>query len=295
MALLDLMGDLEGERRTLTVVNRTEVDLVQEMLEDLFTDQPVALDEVHIPDELDTDRIVVGAGIGAATTTAVDDETTPTVDDKSTPTVDSGSEPASTHSSSLESVADTILFVNSDTYISGARALDQVETPEALLSLSDIVFSVVGYPDTRKQKFLLIELSRFIEARAWQEGVGELHAGFQYLSRIEDERGTEKVYEALGETDVAVNLYGVPDWRPSPASSIAIHGTEDDEELRRSWFVVYQHPTDESLDAALVCYATGQNEWKGFWTFDADRVADVAGYIETAFQSEDGSAGKDAS
>lgn len=259
MGLRQFIERAEGSSRTLTVVDRESDDIVHEMLTDLFDAQPVEITERDGDGATANDTVVVSRTDGSAV------------------------------SSSLESIQNAILFVNSDTYISGARDLDSVDTPDAILDLADTVFQVRGYPDTRKQKFLLIELSRYIEARAWRHGAGEIHSSFQYLSRLSDERGTQEVYRALGSTDVDVNLYGIED-APVPADiDAAVHAGTTDEELRRSWFVVYTHPTDGTQSAALVCYRLPAEDdrigpWKGFWTFDHERVSEIQTYIVDTYQ-----------
>ncbi|WP_435365989.1 DICT sensory domain-containing protein [Haloarchaeobius sp. DYHT-AS-18] len=276
MSLLEFIHDLGETDRTLTVVNRTEVDLVQGMLEDLFEGQPVSVTESTDETDLTSDRVLVDGGQVDRDRVGEDGEQ-----------VESGD----SGFSSLDSIGNAVLFVNSDTYISGSRAIDEVETPDALVALADTPFSVVGYPDTRKQKFLLIEMSRYIEARAWRAGAGTVHSGFQKLSRINDERGTRDVYDQLASTGLDVHIYGIPNWSPAAGSSIRAHGTAGDEELLRSWFVIYEHAADPSENAALVCYETGRNEWEGFWTFDSDRVADVSDYVATRFQPDTRTAG----
>ncbi|MFC4407680.1 DICT sensory domain-containing protein [Haloarchaeobius iranensis] len=259
MGLMELIDRVEEDSRTLTVVDRQTSDVVQGMLDDLFDEQPVTIVEEGSDGAVPSDTVVVSRTDGT------------------------------TFSSSLESLQNAILFVNSDTYISGARDLDAVDTPEAILGLADTVFTVEGYPDTRKQKFLLIELSRYIEARAWEHGVGEIHSSFQYLSRLRDERGTQEVYRSLGETGVDVNIYGIAD-APVPGDIDATSYTDAPvEELRRAWFVVYVHPTDPTESAALVCHQLPGEDgrlgpWKGFWTFDPDRIADVQAYVTGGFQ-----------
>lgn len=259
MGLRELIERVEGESRTLTVVDRQSSDIVQGMLDDLFDDQPVDVVEDGGADAVPSDTVVVSRTDGSA------------------------------FSSSLESLQNAILFVNSDTYISGSRDLEAVETPEAILGLADTVFTVRGYPDTRKQKFLLIELSRYIEARAWEHGVGELHSSFQYLSRLQDERGTHEVYRSLGESDVDVNIYGIADASVPSNIDADVYTDSDDGELLRSWFVVYSHPSDPDESAALVCYRLPGEDghigpWKGFWTFDPERVENIRTYITDTFQ-----------
>lgn len=69
-----------------------------------------------------------------------------------------------------------------------------------LRELRDIVFELRGYPESAKEKLLLIAMSRFVEARALAVGAGEMHVGFQRLSRLTDEFGTQRVYERLADS-----------------------------------------------------------------------------------------------
>jgi hypothetical protein len=180
--------------------------------------------------------------------------------------------------SSLSDIARSVLMVNSDLYITGTRSVDRVETPEVLANLDDTTFPVSG-----KQKMLLIQMSRHIESLAVQHADGALHSGFQYLSRIDDERGTRRVYERLVEQDVDVNVYGVPDREPSVSEDISVYTTPA-EELSRSWFVVHTDCPD-AAKAALVAEETGENEWRGCWTFDSDVTDAVTDYVENTYGS----------
>ncbi|MFC7020064.1 MULTISPECIES: DICT sensory domain-containing protein [Haloarcula] len=180
--------------------------------------------------------------------------------------------------SSLEDIARSVLMVNSDLYTTGTRPVDEVQTPEVLANLEETTFSVSG-----KQKMLLIQMSRHIESLALQHGDGTLHAGFQYLSRIDDERGTRRVYERLVERDVDVHLYGVPDSELSVSEDVAVY-TSPTEELRRSWFVVHTGCPDPAK-AALVAEETGDNEWRGCWTFDGEVTDAVTEYVENTYRS----------
>ncbi|MDS0254032.1 hypothetical protein [Haloarcula argentinensis] len=134
--------------------------------------------------------------------------------------------------SSISAVGACVLLVNSDLYVTGTRSLDEVDTPAALLHLDEAPFTVTG-----KRKMLLIELSQYIESLGWQSDDNTLHAGFQYLSRIDDERGTRRVYERLAGSDTDLHLYGLPDRVPELSEDPSIH-TESCDELRESWFVV---------------------------------------------------------
>ncbi|WP_423751208.1 DICT sensory domain-containing protein [Salinirarus marinus] len=246
MRLDDFVRHTGDAERTLTVVNRTEHDAVQEMLESLFADQPVRIEEATREDA-DSNLVVLSDGeevLGVST---------------------------------MESVRDTVLLVNSDLYITGTRDVDEVATPTVLAGLDELTFSVRGYPDSNREKLLLVEMSRHIEATARQLDDGVLHTGFQHLSRMEDERGTRRVYERLASSDVDVHLYGVPDY--APEIDVHVHG-HDDEEIRRSWVVALE---GASTAAALLAVETARNEWNGFWTYDADRVSSVGSHLRETY------------
>jgi len=180
--------------------------------------------------------------------------------------------------SPFETIRDELLLVNADIYVTGMRRLEEIDTPDVLTHLDEIPFTVRGRPADPKEKLLLIEMSRHIEAMAWQAGEGRLHAGFQYLSRLNDERGTQRVYDRLGNgTDVDTHVYGVPDARPA-LSGLKTHGV-DDPEIRQSWFVVYQSNQQPHEAAALVAVKDEPHTWSGFWTYDSAQVAAIEEYL----------------
>jgi hypothetical protein len=184
--------------------------------------------------------------------------------------------------SRLDAVGEAVLFVNSDLYITGSRQLEDVQTPAVIRELSDVPFLAAGYPSTRKEKFLLIEISRFIEALAYRAGTGRIHSGFQALRRIDDEKGTRTVYEALADSGIETAVYGVGDWE-SPSSSLSAHSGSD--ELDEVWFVVYAPSGGVAArHAALVCVEDDDGHWRGFWTFDPERVERIESYVVDAYQ-----------
>lgn len=178
--------------------------------------------------------------------------------------------------SSIADVGNSVLMVNSDLYFTGTRSIDEVDTPDVLAGLAETTFTVSG-----KQKMLLIEISRHLESLAYRAGGSTLHAGFQYLSRVEDERGTKAVYERLADGGASVHLYGVPNRLPDLPDGIAVHA-DDGEEIRRSWFVVTTG-CDERMQGALLAEEVGPNEWSGFWTFDPTVVGRIASYLTETY------------
>ncbi|WP_049947914.1 DICT sensory domain-containing protein [Candidatus Halobonum tyrrellensis] len=192
-------------------------------------------------------------------------------------------------SSPMADLEEAILFVNSDLYTTGTRKLADADLPEVLTRLSDARFSLRGYPLAHKEKLLLIAVSRQIELRAYRAGSGTLRSSFQRLSRIEDEQGTRRVYEALGSTDVDVHVYGEPDANPAASMPVTVHEGYGDG-YSDSWFVVFRPDGASGADAAgatdadaerddggaaLVALETSPRVWEGFWTYRPDLVADI--------------------
>ena len=183
---------------------------------------------------------------------------------------------------------ESFLLVNSDRYRTGTKAIENEAFPDVLTKLDDIEFTVRGYPESNKEKLLLILISRFIEFRALSHGSGEFDASFQYLSRLDDEFGTQRVYEWLAESAVDTHVYGIRD-DPSVVTELPVEIHADrSPELRRLWFVVFQPPATVSAASphgpvALIAEETETNVWRGLWTYDADRVQRVQSYVREAF------------
>lgn len=251
MSLSSFIEAVPDREKTLTVVNRTEPEPIQRMLSALFDEQVVTVEDVAVDAAVENAVVVSEDGTPIAT-------------------------------SPLSALRDALLLVNSDMYVSGARELAEVDTPEALVRLDEVPFEVAGYPDTSKGKLLLIELSRYIEARAFRAGAGRLHAGFQVLDRVDDERGTRDVYDLLADTDVDVRLYAGAGGDLDDPPDVTLR-QRDCEELRTSWFVVYRRPDVPRLEAALLAVRTTGNRWRGVWTFDPARVEAIDRYLTTAY------------
>lgn len=244
-SFLDSEADVS---RSLVVVNRSSPQPVQRMLEGLFEGQPLEIEEQELP-EGDDNLVVLTDGEQVL-------ETSP-----------------------LEDVQESILLVNSDIYVTGARKLKDAALPDVLSGLSDIQFRMRGYPESNSEKLLLISISRMIERRAWEHGDGKLRSSFQHLSRIKDEKGTYNVYRTLAESGVDTHVYGLPNWTPPADLSLTIHGGYD-WDFRDSWFVVFTSDDESIDDAALLAIEVEPNLWEGFWTYDADEVREINRYIE---------------
>lgn len=245
-----------SERKaTITVLNPDSVQPVYRLLSGLFSDDAVSVQKTTTDEKSVPSDTVLVEKTGDTSTLAV---------------------------SSLDAIREELLFVNSDIYVTDSRQLDDVETPDVIRHLDEILFTVTGYPEHGKEKLLLIEMSRHIEGLAWQADEGRLATGFQQLSRLDDERGTRRVYTRLGrDTDVDTHVYGVPDTTPS-LPGVTVHGA-DTAELEQSWFVVYESSSHPHEAAALVATETEQNTWEGCWTYDSARVARILDYLDRTY------------
>jgi hypothetical protein len=182
--------------------------------------------------------------------------------------------------SPLSALRDAILLVNSDLYRTGAGGVDGPDVPDVIREMTDDRFRLRGYPKSHSEKLLLIAVSRRIERLAVWRGDGTLRTGFQRLSRIEDEHGTRSVYERLADSGTDTHVYGIPDWTPPPELEVTMHGGWNDD-FRDGWFVVYDPGSADGRHAVLVAIETEPRRWDGFWTYDPDRVSEIAGYIES--------------
>lgn len=255
MSLAEFARAPGPEAATITVLNPEQESPVYRMLSELFSDEAITVQHTTTGERTGLSDVVL--------VERPDDDTAFAV-------------------SSLDRMQEELLLVNSDIYVTGARELADIETPDAVTNLDGLPFTVRGYPEKPQEKLLLVEMSRHIEAMAWQSGEGHLKTGFQYLSRLDDERGTRQVYERLGQnTDVTTHVYGVPDARPSLAG-VTCHGV-DDPEIEQSWFVVYQSVHHPHEAAALIAVETRPYTWEGCWTYDPDRVATILDYLDTSF------------
>lgn len=247
MSLYTFLENIKEQNVQLVVVNREAPRQLQTMLEGLFDDQPVEVEEAEITDA-ETDQVYL---------------------------VKDGEVVAS---SSLIDLQESILLINSDLYITGARGLEELELPEVIRRLEGVHFRLQGYPESNKEKLLLITISRYIERLALETGSGKHRASFQRLSRINDEQGTRAVYDDLAQSAVDTHIYGMPDWTPPPEFDLTMHGGWS-EDFRDSWFVLFRSDATESVNCSLLAIETERRTWEGFWTFDEDKTEALNQYI----------------
>lgn len=157
------------------------------------------------------------------------------------------------------SVRELYRAVKDDADALAASSPEDIEVSDILESIDQTVF-------TSYDKQRMVGASRLIERTAWRHGDGELHAGFQRLSKAQSQW---RLYTKLGVSDVETHLYGAPDW-DVPPTDIHLH-EHDDEEITRTWFVVFD---GGDTKRALLAEERAPNEFYGFWT-DRASVADA--------------------
>lgn len=246
MSLQEFVPAEPAVERSLVLVNGTAPEPVQDMLLDLFEDQPVSVAEADRPDYPEDTVLLVEDGSVLA-------------------------------SSPLDAIRDTILVVNSDLYTTGSAELGEIDVPSVIEGLTDQPFALAGYPESNTEKLLLILVSRLVERRALEAGEGRLRASFQRLSRIKDEQGTKAVYEQLAESDVGVHVYGVPDWTPTRELEVVTHGGTGPD-FERAWFVIFE-PGGTDSGIGLLAYEVEPRHWRGFYTERPDRLSAVRAHI----------------
>jgi len=248
VTLAEIIEDHDSREKTMTVLNRDEPEPLRRML-----DRMVAAPDVEVraadPEEVGPGNVVI-------------------LEDQND---------TQFAISTIEDVANSVLMVNADLYITGARSLDEVETPDVLAGLDETTFTVAD-----KQKMLLIEISRHVESLAHRYGDGVLHSSFQHLSRLDDERGTRTVYEDLLAAGVETHVYGLGDPAELDIPSGLVVHADDTEELRRFWVVASTDcPPDRK--AALLAREVGPNVWTGFWTFEDGIVDRIDRYLRDRY------------
>ena len=243
MTLRGLIPESPPGERSLVLVAGDHPETMANLLGDVFADQPVAVETTRA-ETFDEDTVLL---------------------------VEDGTVLAQ---SPLAALQDAILLINSDLFTTGTRPVDEVQVPAVLEGLQDVPFRLRGYPESNAEKLLLIVFSRLVERRALEANAGRLRASFQRLSRIDDEVGTRRVYERLGESGVEVHVYGVPDWDPTTELAVVSHGGRGPD-FRRAWFVVFTPAGGAGSPHGLLAYETEHRRWHGFYTTDPARVSEI--------------------
>jgi len=157
------------------------------------------------------------------------------------------------------------------------ETFEQRHTSDLLTDLERSVFGAAA-----ADKGLLIDVSHSVELLANRTGTGMLHAGFQRLSNLVDDRQAARIYERLAATAVDVHVYGTPDTETT-LPGVTVH-EEDAAEIADSWFVVYDGGGDPNRQAALLAHELDtDNAYDGFWTYESDIVARIDDYVTATY------------
>jgi hypothetical protein len=249
-SLSDFFESRGSPEWSVQIVNRTDSDPVQRMIEDLFEGLSIDVSNMDFPEQDDDLLMLLRDGDVVKT-------------------------------SSFDAIKNTLLMVNSDLYRTGGTALEDIDPPDVITQLSDTLFRLRGYPESNTEKLVLTLISRYIEYRAWVQEAGTLRTSFQRLSLLDEEQGTRDVYDRLGDcSSLDVHVYGIPDWDPPETLGVTIHGVSD-EEIAQHWFVIYEG--DDRPGVAMLAVEVGSNEWHGFWTFDQNEIGRINQYVRQAY------------
>lgn len=248
VTLSEYIDAVEPPTQTVTVLNRQRSDPIYELLVEFFRPLSVEVREASLDAAEPTDAVLLH----------------------------DGDEPTAV--SSLDDLYASALGTNVDRYATSTRGLAEMETPDVVTGLHDVRIRA-----ERGNKFVLIQMSRHVEAMAYDAGAGEIHSSFQRLSRLVGERGTREVYRELSERGVDGHVYGVPDETPDDLP-VTVHAV-DDEEMRQSWFVLHDGGGNDGGKAALLAREVAEDTYRGFWTFDSDRVDELLAYVTETYAS----------
>ncbi|WP_396613449.1 DICT sensory domain-containing protein (plasmid) [Haloferax sp. S1W] len=129
----------------------------------------------------------------------------------------------------------------------------------------------------------MLAATREIEDRAWRVGAGHLYAGFQTGENLREQL---PAYQRLGDRgDLSVHAYAYPSCEVPPAETFQLHLARA-EEIRTSWFVVYDGNEINDYKCALVAEeATRGTGFTGFWTYDPLTVDYLVDYLRTTYTS----------
>lgn len=150
--------------------------------------------------------------------------------------------------------------------------IDDSEFEELLQYLKETTF-------TSYSKAQMTRASKEIEDRAWRFEHGQLHAGFQFGSIMESQRDT---YEHLADRALDVHMYAAPNGTEPRFDDVEVH-IEDIEELRSSWFVVFDGAGEDLHKCALLAEERSPNQFFGFWTYDPGIVDEILTHLRTRY------------
>jgi DICT domain-containing protein len=122
--------------------------------------------------------------------------------------------------------------------------------------------------------------TREIEDRAWRIGKGELHSGFQRLENFEPQADA---YRRIASRDTLdVHAYAAPGGTVPDVENVQLH-LWDADEIRRSWFVVYDGGGVDENKCALLAEERAEDGFYGFWTYDPSTVDYITDHLRHTY------------
>ncbi len=244
----ELIERVDGDRPTLTVVNRQSPDERMERIRNFFADLDVDVRETATGTERPRDVALLHRG------------------------------PSMIAASSLSELAGGVAAATAED-----DPFEQRSGPDVLEALDERVFGARGVG-----RQLLIDASTAIEMTAWQTGGGTLTAGFQELSRYWESPRSRRVMRRVAESGVEVNVYGAPDVVPDPDHENVTVRPDASPEIAETWFLAYDGDGRTDRTGALVVRETEPDEYHGFWTYEPSLATDVFAYVSETYGVTDG-------
>lgn len=150
-----------------------------------------------------------------------------------------------------------------------------VDTADLFDFLDNTVF-------TAYDRAQMLATSREIENRAWRRGNGRLYVGFQRSAAFETQL---PVYGRLvRECDLEVRVF-VADERDEAVDAGEEVVSDAGSEIGRFWFVLFDGGGDPMDACGLVAVEHDPGRYRGFWTYDPERVEALFSYVDGRYVS----------
>jgi DICT domain-containing protein len=131
---------------------------------------------------------------------------------------------------------------------------------------------------TSYDKAEMVTISHEIEDRALRVNGGRLLTGFQEAWKLNDQADR---YERLATQPIDIHTFTVPG-EPVEIDGIT-HHNEPTEEIKQSWFVVFDGDGDDSYKTALLATEQAENQFYGFWSDDPEIVDEIGDYLDHTY------------
>jgi DICT domain-containing protein len=144
------------------------------------------------------------------------------------------------------------------------------QPPDVLAELRDRTFS-------RFDRRRMVMASREIERRAWAVGAGELHVGFQTLSRADYQA---PVFDRLAASELDVHVYGHPD---AALLMDVEHHAHSTPELADVWFLAFDGDGDDDAACAMAGEEVQPGAFDGMFSDRAPVAESLIDYLSRTY------------